>query len=128
MQAGRTADPKTEDQLKSDTRARLPCDESGPFFRSFEEPFVLIVNAAEMKILGCTPRAKSRIEVTQTHWREWSEQSKFRAAMTRRSGWPSISRSRDLAVSQPNLGIIVLRTSSCGCLDPHIRHELVAGG
>ena len=34
-QAGRTADPKTEDQLKSDTRARLPCDERSPFFRSF---------------------------------------------------------------------------------------------
>jgi hypothetical protein len=66
----------TEDPLKSDTRARLPCDERSPFFRSLTSKFL---DNAETKV---------RIEVTQTHWREWSEQSKFRAAMTRRSEWP----------------------------------------
>jgi hypothetical protein len=50
--SGPNCGPETKDQLKSDTRARLPCDEPGPFFRSFDKRSYSSSMLSEMKILG----------------------------------------------------------------------------
>jgi hypothetical protein len=56
--SGPNCGPENEDQLKSDTRARLPCDEPSPFFRSFDKPFILLVNAAEHENSWITRRPR----------------------------------------------------------------------